>query len=309
MEERINYLIVGAFLLVTVSLLIGLTFWFGGGAGREPVAGYLVFFDSDISGMSPGSPVRYLGVDVGQVTAIALASGKTVQVQIEVGQKTPIDAGTYAGLAYQGVTGVAFINLDSESGKHGPIQIQSGLTHPVIPARNTGLAALLADTPKLVGRVSDVLERAGSLLDESNQASVTRTLKNLEELTAALASRRVEIAAIPHRIDAVLVNMDRATQQVADMLTQVQPEIVATAQNLNRTSERLAKVTGRVDEWLERNDAEVRSFISDGLGAAPALVADTRRSMRELEKLVMELRDDPSRLVHRPKVQAVSVAP
>ena len=311
MEERINYLIVGAFLLVAIFVLVGLVAWFGGGPGQEPVARYLVLFDRDVSGLSPGSPVRYMGVDVGQVNSISLAPDRArqVEVQIEVRRTTPIDAGTFAGLAYQGVTGVAFINLDSEPGEHGPIATTPGFAYPVIPSRSVGIAALLADTPQLVGRVNDVLDRAGTLLDESNRASVGRTLEYLEELTGALASRREEIAAIPRRIDGVLANVDRATEQLADLLTRAQPDIVAVAENLNRTSERLARLTGRMDEWVEQNDAEVRSFVRDGLGATPALVADTRQTLRELEKLVMELRDDPSRLVHRPKVQAVSVAP
>ena len=299
----------GAFLVVAVTVLIGLTVWFGSGAGQEPVARYLVLFNNDVSGLTPGSPVRYLGVDVGEVSTIALARDKvqTVEVQIEVGRSTPVDAGTFAGLDFQGVTGVAFINLDTEPGEHGPIQSTPGLSYPVIPSRNVGLAALLADTPEVVSRVNDLLDQAGSLLDESNQASVTRTLKNLEELTSALAAKREEIAALPQRMENVLDNLERATRQLPGLIGQVQPEIVAAVQNLNRSSERLARLTGRVDEWLEQNDTEMRRFVGDGLGEVPALVAEMRRTVRSLEKLVMELRDDPSRLVHRPRVQAVSV--
>lgn len=309
MEDRTSYLIVGVFLVVAVAALIGLTVWFGSGVGQEPVARYLVLFNNDVSGLTPGSPVRYLGVDVGEVSTIALARDKvqTVEVQIEVGRSTPVDAGTFAGLDFQGVTGVAFINLDTEPGEHGPIQPAPGLPYPVIPSRNVGLAALLADTPEVVSRVNDLLDQAGSLLDESNQASVTRTLKNLEELTSALAAKREEIAALPQRMESVLDNLERTTQQLPGLIGQVQPEIVAAVQNLNRSSERLANLTGRVDEWLEQNDTEMRRFVGDGLGEIPALVADMRRTVRSLEKLVMELRDDPSRLVHRPRVQAVSV--
>ena len=311
MEERTSYLIVGAFLLGTVFLMIGLTAWFGSGAGQEPMARYLVFFDRDVSGLTPGSPVRYLGVDVGQVTSISLVpdNARTVKVQIDVAQTTPVDTGTYAGLAFQGVTGVAFINMGVDLGEHRPIQTTPGSAYPVIPSRSVGVAALLADAPQLVGLVNDVLARVGNILGETNQASLAQTLVNLEELTGALASRREQIAAIPQQIDGVLVNLDRATQQLPELLTQVQPELVAAAQNLNRTTEQLVKLTGRIDEWLEQNDGAVRSFINDGLGATPALVADARKTIRELEKLVTELRDNPSQLVHRPRVLAVSVEP
>ena len=309
MEDRTGYLIVGSFLVVAITSLVGLMVWFGGGAGQEPVARYLVLFHRDISGLTPGSAVRYLGVDVGQVTSIALAPDKaqTVEVEIEVGRSTPVDAGTFAGLALQGVTGVAFINMDTEPGEHGPINTEPGLRYPVIPSRSVGLAALLADTPAVMGRVNDLLDQAGRLLDESNQASVARTLDNLEELSTALAAKREEIAALPERLEAVLDNLERATDQLPGLVTEVQPEIVAAMQNLNRSSERLLQVTSRLDDWLKENDTEMRSFVGDGLGEIPALVADMRRTVRSLDKLVTELRDDPSQLVHRPQVRAVSV--
>ena len=263
MEERTSYLIVGAFLLIATVMLIGLTAWFGGTVGSTSYSRYLVLFKSDISGLTPGNPVRYLGVDVGQVTSISLMPGnaKTVRVEIDVSQVTPIDAGTFAGLSFQGVTGVAFINLGSEAGEHSPIQVTQGYDYPVIPSRNVGIAALLEDTPQLVSRVTELLDRAGSLLDESNQASVKRTLNNLEELTATLADQRAQIASIPQRLDEVLINLDRAVQQLPELLTQVQPDVTAAAKNLNLASERLATLTGRLDELLEENDTEVRSFV------------------------------------------------
>lgn len=311
MEERTSYLIVGAFLLAATVMLVGLTAWFGGTAGSTSFSRYLVLFESDISGLTPGNPVRYLGVDVGQVSSISLMPGnaKTVRVEIDVSQVTPIDAGTFAGLSFQGVTGVAFINLGSQAGEHGPIQATQEFVFPVIPSRNVGIAALLEDTPLLVGRVNEVLDRAGSLLDESNQESVSRTLDNLEALTATLADQREQIASIPKRLDTVLINLDRAVQQLPELLTQVQPDVTAAAKNLNLASERLAALTGHLAELLEENDTEVRSFVSDGLGATPALVADLRQTLRELNKLVSELRDDPSQLVHRPRMRTVSVAP
>ena len=142
MEERLNYLIVGTFVLVAISALVGLALWFGGGAGQVPLARYLVFFERDVSGLTPGSPVRYLGVDVGQVTSISLVPGnaRRVQVDIDIDREAPVDAGTYAGLTYQGVTGVAFISLAADPGEHAPIQATPDLDYPVIPSRSIGFA-------------------------------------------------------------------------------------------------------------------------------------------------------------------------
>jgi hypothetical protein len=51
----------------------------------------------------------------------------------------------------------------------------------------------------------------------------------------------------------------------------------------------------------------MNAFMEDGLGEFPALVNDARATLRELEKLVKELREDPSSLIYRPKDNAVDL--
>jgi hypothetical protein len=50
-------------------------------------------------------------------------------------------------------------------------------------------------------------------------------------------------------------------------------------------------------------------FMEDGLGEAPELMASAARALRDLEKLMAELRDDPSQLVHRPPVEEREIEP
>jgi hypothetical protein len=79
-------------------------------------------------------------------------------------------------------------------------------------------------------------------------------------------------------------------------------------QNLRQTSDNLANASERVEHWMVENDAAVDSFLAGGLGDTAALVSDTRAAMRELEKLGAELRANPSRMIHKPKLEPVAVA-
>ena len=51
----------------------------------------------------------------------------------------------------------------------------------------------------------------------------------------------------------------------------------------------------------------MNAFMEDGLGQIPALVSDARATLREVEKLVKALRDDPSKLIYQPNEDAVEV--
>jgi len=105
MYERTNYLAVGIFILIGTLALVAVSFWISGVGKTVPMSQYTVIFERDVNGLSEGSPVRYMGVDVGQVTTIQLfrAEDTAIEVRIEVATSTPVDIGTFASLGYQGM--------------------------------------------------------------------------------------------------------------------------------------------------------------------------------------------------------------
>ena len=199
MEERTSYVLVGAFVLAAVAVTVGSIIWILGGRSTESSDIYVVEFNRDVSGLSLGSPVRYLGVEVGAVTAMDLITDRPthVAVQVEVAASTPINDGTYASLAYQGITGVAYISLAADPGEFAPLSVDAVHEHPVIPARDVGLPALLAQSGNITAEVEILLEQLGDLLSEGNRASVGRSLSNIAALSEALAGERETLAALP----------------------------------------------------------------------------------------------------------------
>jgi phospholipid/cholesterol/gamma-HCH transport system substrate-binding protein len=309
MNGRNSYLIVGAFISIGLVALVTMILMFAGGRTSEPTVHYTVLFERDISGLTVGAPVRYLGVEVGQVTAMTLMleNGIEVRVDIEVVKSTPLTTASYASLAFQGVTGVAFVSLASDHEMHGMPLLAGDFEYPVIPARDTGLAALLSDGPEISHKIGELLDRANKLLDQENQDRFVRSLSSIDKLTAALASQEEAIGALPQQLQSVLGRIDSTVAGLQATLEQAEPDLLATMQTLNQTSESLANIGARLDSWLTEHDNDMQQFVGGGLAKTPALVADTRNTMRELEKLLNELRENPSQLVYKPQSEAVVV--
>ena len=183
MEERTNYLFVGTFVLAAIVVSVGFMLWVADVRTTDDPEHYMAVFERDVSGLTVGSPVRYLGVDVGQVTGMGLITneGTRVAVQIAVTAATPIDQGTYASLAYQGITGVAFISLAADAGDYPALVGDGSFDHPAIPTRDVGLVALLAESGNITAQVSTALDRVNELLSENNRASLNDTLANLSD--------------------------------------------------------------------------------------------------------------------------------
>jgi len=49
--------------------------------------------------------------------------------------------------------------------------------------------------------------------------------------------------------------------------------------------------------------------MEEGLAEVPALMIEARKTMRDLEKLLQELQDDPSQLIYRQADNSVEIEP
>ena len=281
-------LIVGLFVSISLAVFIGFVLWL---TGR--------------------SPVSFMGVNIGSVTTMQLIrrDDMTVRVDIEVLASTPVDSGTFASLAFQGITGVAVINLGSDPGSHEPIELTEGVQYPVIPVRDVGFSALLSRAPEIMDGLDELLAQANLLLGEQNRAAITSTLEDLQAILSSLAQSKETIARLPDELSQVLAGAQATIGQLQGVIKGIEPNLLSTMENVNVAGEKLASLTSRLDKLIEENEAEMHRFIEEGLGEVPALLNNASQALRELEKLVQELADNPSQLVHRPREDELEIDP
>ncbi|NND45226.1 MAG: MCE family protein [Xanthomonadales bacterium] len=306
---RNTQLIVGLFVSAAIAVFIAITLWLSGRHGGEPTETYSMYFQNDVSGLMMGGPVFYLGVEVGSVTRMDIIPGDPIRIRVdaEVLASTPIDTGTYASLAYQGVTGVAVINLYGDPGMNLPLKTPPGEEHPVIEVRDAGLAALLSDAPGLIEKLNRLLDQAGQLVGPDNRARVSGTLENVEALTARLRDQEQSFAELPATLNATLTDIQSTLADLRDAAAEVRPGISDSMAHLEKVTADLARLTGRLDEWTDDNGEDMQHFLDNGLGQVPDLVADARKMLREAEKLLKELRDNPSSLLYKPADASVEL--
>src|SRR5687768_2587669 len=111
METKVNYTIVGAFIILLIAAICLGIIWLASGLSLEKYTTYLVYMQESVSGLSVDSTVEYNGVDVGKVKSIELnhKNPQLVEVLLSIKSTTPITRGTSATLTSRGVTGVVYI--------------------------------------------------------------------------------------------------------------------------------------------------------------------------------------------------------
>ena len=224
----------------------------------------------------------------------------SIRVDIEVLDSTPVDTGTSGSLMFQGITGVAVINLAGDPGMNLPLKTPPGLEFPVIEVRDAGLAALLSGAPGILAKVDQLLEQASALIGEDNQLLLSDTLHHIESLSRSLQEQEEAFASLPASLNKTLADMREILSRLSETAAEIGPGLSATMQNIEQMSERLASLTSRLDQWAGENSSNMEDFLNHGLGQVPELVSDARDALREMEKLLQELRNDPSSLVYKP---------
>ena len=309
-KGNINFA-VGLFLSVALAGLAGFAMWLAGSKGNEPMQNYSILFEDDISGLAVGGPVYYLGVNVGEVISTELLPGKQIKVQVDIKvlKNTPIDSGSTASLMGQGITGVTVINISGGPGDQEPIKPTEGFKYPLIPVKQTGLSALLANMPQTISKLNQLLDQANLLLGDENRGSVTSMLHHIDSLTGDLAGKGDTIAELPGELKTLLQDARKTLATVHDLVVSVQPDVEGAMSHLNEASTNLAALSKRVDELLAKNEVELDHFVHNGLGQVPDLILDLRSTLRDVQKLLRQLQENPSLLIYKSPDDAVEVKP
>lgn len=302
---------VGLFVSVSIAAFFLFVLWLTGRGGEEAMSRYTLLFDRDVTGLAVGGQVKYMGMNVGSVIHMGLdkSHGIRVQVDIEILESTPVDSGTYASLASQALTGVAVVNLAREPGEHPPLPAPPRGEYPRIPVREVGFAAVMSSAPEIVAKLDLLLTRAGELLNDENRAAIGNVLDNADTFSAVLAESGDDLGALPQELRSTLADVRATVDQLRSTIADMRPDLGQAVANINRSSESLASLTARIDDLLRRHEADVNHFVEAGLGEAPELLRESRRALRDLDKLLGELREDPSRLIHRPPNDSLEIDP
>ena len=297
MEARVNYAIVGAFVLVLGAALVGGILWLSsGGAKRTAYDTYLTYMDESVSGLSPDAPVRYRGVEVGRVRRIALAPSNIEQVQLtmEIERGTPVKVDTVAILRTQGLTGIGYIELTKGLQDSPSLLAKPGEKHPVIRSGPSLIARLDSAISSLLTNVNRSSESFNALMDESNRTAITQTLADLRVVSSALAARA-------GAIDAGLANGARAMENAARLtgeLSQLVERIQRSADAFDRMSATIARTSENANDALDRARAEARQFAAETLPEAQQLVTDMRELTASLRRLSEQVERNPSVLLY-----------
>lgn len=295
MENRSYALMTGVFTiaLLVATVLIGL--WLN--RDKTELVPYEIVTTQSIPGLNPQATVRYRGLEVGRVDEIVFDPRVTGQIliRLSVDEASPITTTTYASLGYQGVTGIAFIQLDDE--RTGSPRMATGNERIArIPLR-PGLLDQLEDRGLAILEKAELLtDRLNALAGPENQAAVASTLASIDKAAQAYA-------AIPERLGPTLDRLPGLTTKFESSLDSFNT-LSTSATSMTRNFDSLAVRLQAPDGPIERLNTAIGS-----LGAATSeleletlphvvqMTDEARASLRAVKRTANSLSDRPQSIL------------
>jgi phospholipid/cholesterol/gamma-HCH transport system substrate-binding protein len=309
MDRDANYVAVGAFVLLVIAMALSFVFWYTDQQDKRTYQRYEIYFPGSVSGLTAGSPVRYLGVDVGKVVRIMLdpQQRKTVQVIADIDSTAPIDDRTRASLSLQGVTGLLFVDLEQDPKAESTGVLAQGQRYPIIRSRRSDFDVLLSNLPELTTHLVELADHFNQIFSDANVRSLKATLEN-----ARLASERLPDTV--REAQQLLVEVRRTAQEVQGtvaelrgLITEGSPDLEATFANIRQISDNLAKTTTRLNNFVAENEPGYTRFSKQSLPEFEQLLRESRQAVRDFRDLSRSLKQNPAQLIYESNYRGIEV--
>lgn len=310
MERDANYVAVGAFILLAIAAAVGFLIWYNDASDGREYDVYEIYFAGSVSGLDRGSPVRYLGVDVGRVRRLAIDHKRVGRVVViaEVDRTAPISSATRASLGLQGVTGLLYVNLKEAPEIDGSKPLAQGERYPVIDSVASDFDTFLASLPELMSRASSLLERVGRVLSDENITALADTMGNLNKATATLPATTRNVGELVEQMRATVTEIRGAAEGLRGLVGETRPEIKLAMEKVGVVADNLAQASQRIDQLAQKSESQIGHFAEHGLFEMERLVRETRSAAREFRDLSRSLQENPSQILYEPPDSGVEIA-
>jgi paraquat-inducible protein B len=319
---------IGGFIALALALIVGMVLFFGTTQFLNRSTQFILFFDQSVNGLQVGSPVKFRGVPVGEVSRIMIrAQGQredssAIPVIIQINQSRleqdlgvsdgVLDASSIDDAVQRGLVG----RLNLESFITGQLFVEFSFEPESVGRGEAHLAQAngIFEIPTVSSSLDQITEDAAQIIADFKELDLGELNDNINAL---LVSARTVLDSID--AEAIGVSVSRAADGVSEVLASPEfrkilvstnealGEIQAAAQSFNLESGPLAP---RLTAWsaqmtetlkgLDRLSAEASALIQPGSDLRyelDSMLRELRRAARSIRLLSEYLERNPNAIL------------
>ncbi len=300
MYSKVNYTIVGLFVLLFSAGLLFFGFWLAKYGLQESYETYKIEMKESISGLSKDSSVKLHGVDIGHVSQIRINPKHVdmIDIYVKIKEGVVIKEDMFATTQMMGVTGLLSIEIHGGTNEAKTLQPTDDYI-PIIPSKPSLLTKLTENLSGMSERLNTLLMQSQRLLSNKNIDTFGKILQHTETMTqkatvvedkamVALDEANVTLEELRMRMQNITKDMHRAQQDFHE----IKEVSVPTIHSLLQSSQDFNRLSIKVEKSLDRGDYSLKKILQ------PAVI-DVQILAKELSSMSKTLEQNPSGLLFK----------
>ena len=268
MYEKINYTLVGFFVIIFFTLISFFGFWLAkSNMSIKNFNRYYIIFSESVDGLNKDSVVKLNGVNVGRLEELSIKKDEPYKViaKILIRKDIKITKDMYAVLSNLGVTGLKFINIIG--GKSKEIIKPNRITS-IINAKSSFIANLTEKTPKLISKLNLLTDNISKITSNKNIESINHILANGVNIT----NKAIKIE------DKLITTLNKLNEQdISKIIKDLNKTVISTLLDYKK---------------LAKNSNKSLKFLNNNL---PKLVTNLNSSLKSINRASITLQKSINR--------------
>ncbi len=307
MYSKVNYTIVGIFVVLFGIGMVWFAFWLAKYGMQEEYSAYRVEMKESVSGLSEDSSVKLNGVNIGRVSQIHIhpKDVQKVELILEIKKGVSIKEDMVAHAQMFGVTGLLYIEIVGGTNEAKTL-VPTDDHIPLISSKPSLLTKLSNNLDGLSDKLTNFMIQSEKLFSDQHIETVGNILDNADKFTSKGSEVGDKAVTSLEEIDTTLQEFRVAmknlntkfTEATADFkkmqkdFAQIKEVTVPTVNKLMQTSKNFNRVTLKVEKSLDRGDYNLKKILEP-------VIIDTQILVKELSTMSRELEQNPSGILFK----------
>jgi phospholipid/cholesterol/gamma-HCH transport system substrate-binding protein len=303
MENKSHAFWAGLFTVALVLAIAAAAFLFN--VDRSVRVPYDLIARTNVTGLYPDAAVRFRGLDVGKVQSLKFDPSHSGQIVIRilVDKRAPITHSTFGTLALQGVTGIAFVQLDDTGKDQTPLassdkQVAQMPLHPGLfdQLQKRG-DVLLRELERVAADVDD-------LLSPDMRQQLLATAASLQQAADGVTSLSRQMAPAAGKLPGTVDQLNATLASTNQLITSLNKTNGPLETNLNKVGT-AAQQAGDALTEMNASLQEMSSRVGyDTLPKVNSLADDVRTAVRSVDRAADTFSDSPRSILFGAPQQA-----
>ncbi len=297
MYSKVNYTIIGIFVVLFTLGIIFFAFWLGNTGFKDDFDLYLIHMKESVSGLSKDSGVKLKGVDIGTVSDIRINPKNIEEIEIilKIKKGIPIKEDMRGVISMYGLTGLSFVNIEGGSNRSKRLKSIDGEI-PVIQAGISTLNNLEDKFEDLSDKLLSIMKRGEEVLSDENLKNFSALLDNANQVAVKGTAVEDKIIATLDEAESALKefneSFEKLSQNFDSLAIDLHKEIKPSLKKFNSMTKSIDDLSAQIYKTVNRGDYNMQKIMQPTIN-------DLREVAEQIDALTRQLRESPSDLLYK----------